>query len=176
MRLKDIVNRDLVNLSNCEQEPIHIPGSIQPHGFLIGLLQDSFIIDYCSANTEEYLGIPYVDLLGSVFNAIFGIKAQESLFEYISKNRMLSSSMLKIKLLQYDFLCTVHQSENIYILEFQPENFQVKLANEVYDSTSQFLSYMHSTNSLKELCNLVAEGTRGITGYDRVMIYRFDDN
>lgn len=35
MNIKDIVNRDLVTLTNCEHEPIHIPGSIQPHGFLI---------------------------------------------------------------------------------------------------------------------------------------------
>src|SRR5690606_6704948 len=35
-------------------------------------------------------------------------------------------------------------------------------------------TYMHDTHTLKELCDLVAKGTREITGYDRVMIYRFD--
>jgi len=33
MKIKDIINRDLVTLTNCDQEPIHIPGKIQPHGF-----------------------------------------------------------------------------------------------------------------------------------------------
>lgn len=37
MEFRDIVNRDIVNLENCEDEAIHIPGLIQPHGFLIAL-------------------------------------------------------------------------------------------------------------------------------------------
>ena len=55
MKIRDIVNRDIVNLTNCEQEPIHIPGSIQPHGFLLGLNDQSFIIEYCSGNVEEFI-------------------------------------------------------------------------------------------------------------------------
>jgi light-regulated signal transduction histidine kinase (bacteriophytochrome) len=46
MKIKDIVNRDLVNLTNCEHEPIHIPGSIQPHGFLLGLKTGDLSIDF----------------------------------------------------------------------------------------------------------------------------------
>jgi light-regulated signal transduction histidine kinase (bacteriophytochrome) len=30
-----------IDLSNCDKEPIHMPGSIQPHGFLLAL-SDSF--------------------------------------------------------------------------------------------------------------------------------------
>ena len=37
MIIKDIVNRDTIIPNNCEHEPIHIPGSIQPHGFLLGI-------------------------------------------------------------------------------------------------------------------------------------------
>ena len=54
MKIKDIVNREIVNLTNCDQEPIHIPGSIQPHGFLLGLKND-LSVDFCSANVESFL-------------------------------------------------------------------------------------------------------------------------
>lgn len=176
MKVKDIVNREIVNLTNCEQEPIHIPGSIQPHGFLLGLKQEFFIIDFCSGNTEEYISLPYSQLLGKSFEEVFGEKVLSSLLDYIADNRMLSSLLLKLNLQDRDFLCTVHKSGSIYILEAEPVNYKAKQAHEVYDHTSQFLTYLHSTNSLKELCHLVAEGTREITGYDRVMIYRFDRN
>ena len=53
------VNNEIVNLENCEQEPIHIPGSIQPHGFLLGLTENGLKIDYCSANTAEYITMLY---------------------------------------------------------------------------------------------------------------------
>lgn len=174
MKIKDIVNRDIVNLTNCEQEPIHIPGSIQPHGFLLGLQQDTFIIEYCSANTAQYINLFHTQLLGADFETVFGASAAQPLKEYISGNKMLSSSLLNVTLLGVDFLCTVHLSNGIYVLEAEPVNLQIKKASEMYNQTSQFLSYMHDTHTLKELCQLVATGTREITGYDRVMVYRFD--
>ena len=176
MKFKDIVNREVVNLTNCEQEPIHIPGSIQPHGFLLGLKEDTFTIDYCSANISEYIGIKHTDVLGNTFTDVFGTDAKTALLKYISEDRMLSSLLLKMTLKEQEFLCTVHKSDTVYIVEAEPINTDAKLANEVYDQTSQFLLYMHSTHTLKELCELVAKGTREITGYDRVMIYRFDSN
>lgn len=174
MGIKDIVNRNLVNLTNCEQEPIHIPGSIQPHGFLLGLKTDTFLIDYSSANTLDFIGVSHEMILGKRFEDVFGIYAMEALSEYISTNKMLSSSLLKMQLLKKDFLCTVHQNENIYILEVEPSSLHLKQSNEIYDHTSQFLTYLHSTHSMQDLCKLVAKGTREVTGYDRVMIYRFD--
>ncbi|WP_159799431.1 ATP-binding protein [Flavobacterium sp. MK4S-17] len=174
MNIKDIVNRDIVNLTNCEQEPIHIPGSIQPHGFLLGLKEESFLIDYCSGNTTEYIGIEHKELLGKDFESVFGIDNSKALQQYISNNKLLSSTLLKLLYNGKNFLCTLHKSNNIYILEAEPVSEDTKEASQVYDQTSQFLLYMHDTHTLKELCQLVAKGTREITGYDRVMIYRFD--
>ncbi|KGO88610.1 histidine kinase [Flavobacterium rivuli WB 3.3-2 = DSM 21788] len=174
MKIKDIVNRDIVNLTNCEQEPIHIPGSIQPHGFLLGLKQDSLLIDYCSANTAQYLTLFHTELLGKGFDTVFGDEARQLLLDYINNNQMLSSFLLPLTLAGVDFLCTVHKSNDIYVVEAEPAVIQAKAANEVYDQTSQFLGYMQDTHTLKQLCQLVANGTREITGYDRVMVYRFD--
>ena len=174
MNIKDIVNRGIVNLTNCEQEPIHIPGSIQPHGFLLGIKEISLIIDYCSANTAQYINLFHTEVLGQTFSSLFGEEPQQLLLAYIDNNLMLSSSLLPLTLAGVDFLCTVHKSNGIYILEAEPLNMQAKTANEAYDQTSQLLTYMHDTHTLKELCQLVANGTREITGYDRVMVYRFD--
>jgi chemotaxis family two-component system sensor kinase Cph1 len=172
--IKDIVNRNIVNLTNCEQEPIHIPGSIQPHGFLLGLKEGSFIIDYCSGNVQKYIGRSYDKLLGKTFEDCFGAVAATKLSNYISDKKMLSSSLLRVNLAGAYFLCTVHKSNDIYILEAETVNANEKDVSEIYDQTAQFLNYMRDTHTLKELCELVAKGTREITGYDRVMIYKFD--
>jgi len=174
MKFKDIVNRDIVNLTNCEFEPIHIPGSIQPHGFLIGINSDSFKIDFCSGNISDYIEIDFKNVLNTAFDSTFGVEQQNLVKEYISKNLLLSSSPLRLNLAGKEFLCTLHKSENIYILEAEPLSENKNKLSDVYDQTSQFLSYMNETHTLKELCDLVAKGTREITGYDRVMVYRFD--
>jgi two-component system, chemotaxis family, sensor kinase Cph1 len=174
MEIKSIVNNEIVNLENCEQEPIHIPGSIQPHGFLLGLTEYSFKIDYCSANTAEYITMLYGELLGKTFGDVFGDDTETILKQYVEQGNMLSSSLLKLTLNGVDFVCTLHNSNGIYVLEAEPVADNGRAASQVYDQTSQFLNYMHDTHTLQELCALVAKGTREITGYDRVMIYRFD--
>lgn len=174
MEIRSIVNNDIVNLQNCEQEPIHIPGSIQPHGFLLGLKKDNLAIDYCSANTAEYLSMLYGELLGKTFGEIFGEDTEAAIRQYVAQGSMLSSTLLKLNLNGVDFVCTIHYSNGIYVLEGEPVTNDSRAASQVYDQTSQFLTYMHDTHTLKELCSLVATGTRNITGYDRVMIYRFD--
>lgn len=174
MNIKDIVNRDIVNLTNCEQEPIHIPGSIQPHGFLIAVHSNTYKIEFCSGNSKDFTGVSHEQALGKTFNAVFGEQALADLKSYIEKKLMLSSSLLKISLLDKHFACTVHKSDSLYIIEAEPASVNEIDASREYNQTSQFLSYMHDTNTFKELCQLVAKGTRDITGYDRVMIYRFD--
>lgn len=174
MKIKDIVNRDIVNLTNCEFEPIHIPGSIQPHGFLLGINGNSWKIDFCSGNISDYIPGEFKNVLGADFKTAFGQEQQEAIADYISKNLLLSSTPLKLELLGNDFLCTIHKSNDNYILEAEPSIENNKKQSDVYDQTSQFLSYMNDTHTLKELCDMVAKGTREITGYDRVMIYRFD--
>ncbi|RYF86718.1 MAG: GAF domain-containing protein [Chitinophagaceae bacterium] len=174
MNIKDIVNRDVVNLDNCEQEPIHIPGSIQEHGFLLGLREDSLVIEYCSENSIDYIGLAHSELLGKSVDDIFGSDVLESLQQYINDGLMLSSSLLQLSLAGKEFLCTVHNSNGIFVVEAEPLTDEAKSGSQAYNQSARFLNYMHDTHTLKELCALVVKGTREITGYDRVMVYRFD--
>ena len=173
IKIKDIVNREIVNLTNCEHEPIHIPGSIQSHGFLIGVKDEDYIIDFCSANCFEYTGITYQQYLSKPFKSVFGEEIEAKLKSYIADISPLASSPLNINLNNRQFFCSIHKSKNIFIIEIEP--IVESAVINTYDQTRQFLSYIEQTKSLKELCDSVVKGTREITGYDRVMVYRFDE-
>jgi len=175
MKIKDIVNRDLVTLTNCEHEPIHIPGSIQPHGFLLGITLD-WKIDFCTANISVFLDLIHDQVLGRKFHEVFGMHVQEELYNYLDNTKVRLVFPLEVELMGVSFQITVHNSDNLYVLEAEPQTRGKEQLADVYAQTIQFVSNMNNTRSLKELCALVAEGTREITGYDRVMIYRFDDN
>lgn len=176
MSFKDITNKELAFLQSCEHEPIHIPGSIQSHGFLLGLQEDVYTIKYCSENLQEFVNLSYTNVLGKSFTDIFGKDNAENLQEYIANDFMLSATVLKIEVDNKEFSCTVHKSDTTYILEAELKKV-LEVSNDAkYNETVQFLSYMKETNTLQELCSLVAKGTRKATGYDRVMIYRFDKN
>ena len=57
--IAEITNVDIststVDINNCDREPIHTPGAIQPHGVLIALSAADWTITHVSANTADYL-------------------------------------------------------------------------------------------------------------------------
>ncbi|MES2689041.1 MAG: PAS domain-containing protein, partial [Bacteroidota bacterium] len=107
MNINDIVNRSIVNLENCEHEPIHIPGSIQPHGFLLAFNSDTFIIEYCSENIANFLAFKPAEVLGRSFAELFGDQAFFELQQYINKGFSLSSTLFNVTKDQTTFNCTV---------------------------------------------------------------------
>jgi chemotaxis family two-component system sensor kinase Cph1 len=54
-----------VTLTNCDREPIHIPGSVQPYGFLLCLDEETKRVVHASENTQALLGIAAENLIGT---------------------------------------------------------------------------------------------------------------
>jgi light-regulated signal transduction histidine kinase (bacteriophytochrome) len=175
MRLKDIVNRDIVTLTNCESEPIHIPGAIQPHGFLLALKGPSFTIDFCSANAVDFCGATYEQLLGKSFAACFGADEAQNLLDYLQGEQFAAGNPTRLVLGETPYSCTIRLQPDVsYLLEAEPYPDGQKSLQDLYQQTRKFVSLMERSPTLRQLCQAVAEETRAITGYDRVMIYRFD--
>ncbi len=67
-----------VDLTNCDREPIHILGAIQPIGFLLALTAD-WMIARASANTIDFLGLAPADLFGKPLQQVFSARAVHDL-------------------------------------------------------------------------------------------------
>lgn len=174
MNIKDIVNRDIVNLTNCESEPIHIPGSIQPHGFLLGIKKGYSRIEFCSANSADYIGIGPDKVLGKDISDIFPEEQASRFALYAGVETIDSAKPFVFSLNGTSFNTTVHQSGGNVIMELEPfPDGTLNLPN-LYTQTRNFVSIMERSSGLLDLCQEIADETRTITGYDRVMIYRFD--
>jgi light-regulated signal transduction histidine kinase (bacteriophytochrome) len=173
MNIIDIVNRDIVNLENCESEPIHIPGTIQPHGFLLGLRAADLRISYCSDNAALFLDAGKKELLEQDFASFFPAEEAESFRAYV---QTLESNpqpfVFTLKDIAYN--TTVHQSGDTILLEFEAFPDGSLALPDLYVQTRKFVTIIENVSSLKELCQAVSDETRAITGYDRVMVYRFD--
>ena len=62
--INESVTAETFNLTNCDREPIHIPGAIQPHGLLLVVSRREWQIIQISHNTQDFLGIEPEQLLG----------------------------------------------------------------------------------------------------------------
>ena len=75
-----------VDLSNCDREPIHIPGSVQPFGFLLTLVSD-FSIVIASDNAGDFLGTDIGSLLQKPLAEVFSetaVTAIRARVDYLS--------------------------------------------------------------------------------------------
>jgi len=66
-----------VDLTNCDREPIHVPGSVQPFGFLLALLSD-FSICMASANVTDHLGAAHGELFKRPLREVFSESAADA--------------------------------------------------------------------------------------------------
>ncbi len=173
MELRDIVNREIVNLTNCEQEPIHIPGSIQPHGFLIAI-DTNFTVRYASGNIKDYALLSVGEILQKPIEILIGTHQMAEFQNYIEhlQNKITTPHIVNIENSQ--FQCVIHHSNDFLICEFEPVSEFIPRVSTVYDQAINFAKYMGQAMTLQQLCDSVATEIRALTGYDRVMVYRFD--
>src|SRR5690606_36560220 len=67
-----------VDLTNCDREPIHIPGAIQPIGFLLALTAD-WQVARVSANIQNFLNHSPESVIGALIQEVFTAKAVHDL-------------------------------------------------------------------------------------------------
>lgn len=67
-----------VDLSNCDREPIHVPGSVQPRGVLLAVSEPDLIVQQVSENLADLLGVSWSGALGRPLAEVVGIAAAES--------------------------------------------------------------------------------------------------
>jgi len=168
-------SESLPDLSLCAQEPIHIPGSIEPNGVLLVIREPELTIVQASANTEGWLERNAAAVLGAALVDLFEQESFESLRRLISSGRLQGKrqylSGLRIRGLKSSFDASVHRHQDILIVELEPSAAPAQVP--LHASLGDAMSSLDGRLSLTELCQRVATHVRALTGFDRVMIYRF---
>ncbi|MBC3476627.1 MULTISPECIES: ATP-binding protein [Pseudomonas] len=169
-------------LERCAQEPIQVPGSIQPHGFLLVLDEHDLRVLQASDNTERWLGVPARELLGSLFADLMSgsfdlrghlarLPAQEVFPFHIGDVRLRPGSPYGdvLRLL-------VHRHDQVLITEFEPLRTPQGLEahGDYYPLVRGFVGSLHKAGSLQALLQQSVEQIKRITGFGRVKAYRFD--
>ena len=171
MNLKDIVNRDLVNLTNCDHEPIHIPGSIQPHGCLFSVNTGTGTIEFVSENIFEFTGYQLTDLIGQKWETFF---PERNLSELVPDTASKQETV-RLPFPSGNYEAHYHISGNQAVFELERIYEKKDLAPDLINLSSEFVDYIENTSTIRELCDRVVRGIKKVTGYDRVMVYRFDE-
>lgn len=164
-------------LRTCESEPIHIPGHIQPHGILIAVEISTGTIRYASANARSLLTQEPQKCIGERFQETAVVQALQALdFDQASKaDKTQSLQSISIAGMRYNSIA--HSVGDLRVLEFESAPAgQSDTLDSLYPHLRSFIDSLPAFSTTSELSNHVACQVREITGFDRVLVYQFDED
>ncbi len=167
-----------VDLTNCDREPIHIPGLIQPHGVLLVLQASTLEIIQVSNNTKELLDRQPQELLDQPLSDLLDSEQIVALEECLSGDfESINPLDIYIKgksqLLRFDGI--VHQFDGLVLLELEQKTTSGKPDFfDFYRQVRGTINKIQKAPTRREMSQVVVQEVRKITGFDRVMVYQFD--
>jgi chemotaxis family two-component system sensor kinase Cph1 len=173
----DTLPQDL--LDACDREPIHIPGAIQPHGYWFCLDESTLAIAQLSENVGEFFGKAPVELLGQPIAELLSQASVDRLQRAVNAGGLLDKPLYLGHVSARDQLmdAIVHRHDGLLILELEPTaNPDESSFASMYPLVRSFVASLQQTESVIELCDLAAREMRRITGFGRVLVYRFNED
>lgn len=165
----------LPDLLACDREPIQVPGSVQPHGAMLVLAQDTLEIVQSAGGTRRCLGEDAGQLSGRTAAMFFSsehcakIAALRSapinpsrpvhLFNHTNSANGFTSSV------------TGHHTGGLIILELEESHDESQL--DFISIVQDMVRRLQSAPNLMSACQTAVEQVRAVTGFDRVVAYRF---
>lgn len=164
------------DLTSCDREPIHIPGSVQPHGALLVLLDSGDAVTQASVNAAALLGAPpdalFADGLAAAFapDSVAGLRAavaDPALDEHPHYLALERANGGRVDV-------AAHRYDGRVLVEVEPaeDDGPAATAN-VYGELKATLADLERAPDVEEFCRRGARHVKRITGFDRVMIYKF---
>ncbi|WP_431469734.1 HWE histidine kinase domain-containing protein [Sphingosinithalassobacter sp. LHW66-3] len=166
-----------VDLTNCDREPIHELGAIQPFGFLIAVSSD-WLVKRASANVVDTFGIPAEEMLGTPLTEHMSATVVHTLRNRLTMLRGADAVERVFGLAMFAdqpdrcFDFAVHMVEDTIIIEGEPSDVDAHT-----DPASAIRGMMARLDDTPDLPAYFREGARqvrALTGFDRVMVYQFD--
>ncbi|MBL8266449.1 HWE histidine kinase domain-containing protein [Steroidobacter sp.] len=164
-----------VDLTNCDREPIHLLGAIQPFGFLLAVSTPDWFVQRVSNNVGEWLKVAPAEMLGrSLFNfmnaeAIHTLRNQLHIVNMTGTTARLFGIHIDDSQRRFDL--AIHMSEALVVIECEPS-----VPDSSVNASALVRGMMNRVQAMRDprtLSRVAARELRALTGFDRVMVYRF---
>lgn len=171
---------DPVDLTTCDTEPIHVPGAIQPHGVLLAIDDEAQIV-MLSANADVMLGQEVDAAVGRPVGALIGTRAADLVARRIAEGYPDEPLVTRLDevtrghLAGADVDVHLHRSGERTVVEIEPVQ-HVRDTTMTYQSARSAMGRLAATGTVMGLTDQLAREVRALTGFDRVMVYRFDED
>ncbi|WP_420477756.1 histidine kinase dimerization/phosphoacceptor domain -containing protein [Brevundimonas sp. FT23028] len=168
--MSDIAADQRLSLNDCDREPIHVPEAIQPHGLLFVVSPESLAVRREAGRTasvtgrESWLGDSLEALVGATVAGRLRRAAVAGESGFVGRWRGEDG-------LDYDVI--VHRRDADLVVEIEEGSPAAQPGVELISRLDAAGMALERATSVRAVCERAAEAFRDLTGFDRVMIYRF---
>lgn len=153
-----------IDITNCDKEQIHLVGKIQNHGGLISINPNNGIITDTSQNIKNFINKEPKEIIGKLLSKVLNSP--------YSTNKLPKCFNLR----NYrDLIFITHQHQGRTIIEIETYNDALSALNDLEFLENTFAQF-NEEKTEGEISNLLSGIVQQYLGYDRVMIYKFDEN
>jgi len=174
------VKRYGVSITNCDSEPVQTPGCIQAHGVLFVLRSSDLTILQVSENAERWLGRSPQALLGQPVVGVLGASAERRLRSWLREGSTEHNPRHLLTLeatdAQPELELTAHTSDGATVIELEPPIPTDVSAPDYYALVGHSVGRLQGGQTLQHFCQTVTQEVRRLTGFDRVMVYKFHED
>jgi light-regulated signal transduction histidine kinase (bacteriophytochrome)/CheY-like chemotaxis protein len=171
------LNQEPVDLTNCDREPIHILGRVQSYGALLAISPD-WMVNHASVNLKDFIGWSAADAIGMPVSEILRADAVHDLrgrLQHLTNSDSVER-IFGLRLTASDdlFDVAVHLSGRSFV--FEMERHQDSRRADYTSYVKPMIERISKAETPERLCDIAARQLRALTGFDRVMVYKFGEN
>lgn len=161
-------------LARCEDEPIHIPGAVQPHGCLFEVTGDDLVVRSVSSNLRTLLGVGAGEILGQPLAAALGAEAATWAAAALPGLEPATPRASRAEAHGEAGTAVVHHFQSRRFVEWlADEEHRFPVPARMQQQLTAGLAAAAQADDIPRLLQALAVHVHAATGYDRVMVYRF---
>ncbi len=157
-------------LLRCADEPIAVPGAIQPHGALLAVTEPDLTVVVASAGADAVFGTA---VAGRTLADLLEPADLERLRAGLAGD-LADIDPLRVRLPVGAVDLVPHRVDGLLVTEWEPLAGAAEAGPAWHRRLPSVLQRLSDTATLEQLTEVLARDVRTLTGFDRVMVYRFD--
>lgn len=162
-------------LDACDREPVHIPGAIQPHGVLVSMDSRLQEVRQVSANVESILGLSAEEVLAMTPERLFTRRWLDQLRTQLDFPNRYGALLVSLRVQGHAqrFRLLPYRSGARVVVELEPVSGDPERS--LFGALANWQADLSGYTTRSELLRALTTLVRELAGYDRVMVYQFDE-